>query len=130
MREGASMDGRRQVDKERGSTLQSIIDDYVERVDNAVPLDKDEQLDKDLAELDRKLEQRRQLLAAEEQRARDLDDVEFNKMLSSIGIYPVEVDDWSRTMEYILRMFDKNGLEDAKKAIWYLEKLIERMEDA
>jgi len=39
-----------------------------------------------------------------------------------------QIDDWSRSWEYLTRMWQKNGLEDAKKARWYLDKLIERME--
>lgn len=38
------------------------------------------------------------------------------------------LDDWSRSWEYVTRMWQKNGLEDAKKARWYLDKLIEKME--
>jgi hypothetical protein len=44
-------------------------------------------------------------------------------------LHPCVADDWSRASEYLLRMFGKNGLEDAKKARWYLNKLIERMEE-
>ena len=39
-----------------------------------------------------------------------------------------EIDDWSRSWEYLTRMWQKNGLEDAKKARWYLDKLIEKLE--
>jgi hypothetical protein len=39
-----------------------------------------------------------------------------------------QVSDWDRASEYIMRMWQKNGLEDAKKARWYLDKLIEKME--
>lgn len=42
---------------------------------------------------------------------------------------PCEIDDWSRAWEYLTRMWGKNGLEDAKKARWYLNKLIERMDN-
>lgn len=41
---------------------------------------------------------------------------------------PSVVDDWSRSWEYLTRMFGKNELEDAKKARWYLDKLIARLE--
>lgn len=43
-------------------------------------------------------------------------------------VSPGQVDDWSRSWEYLTRMWQKNGLEDAKKARWYLDKLIEKME--
>ena len=39
-----------------------------------------------------------------------------------------QVDDWSRSWEYITRMWGKNGLEDAKKARFYLNRLIDAME--
>lgn len=44
-------------------------------------------------------------------------------------LHPCVVDDWSRAWEYLTRMFSKNGLEDAKKARWYLNKLIDRMKE-
>lgn len=44
------------------------------------------------------------------------------------GVPAGQVDDWSRSWEYLTRMWGKNGLEDAKKARWYLDKLIGRME--
>lgn len=37
--------------------------------------------------------------------------------------------DWDRAIEYIIRMWDKNRLEDAKKGRWYLDKLIEKLEE-
>lgn len=39
-----------------------------------------------------------------------------------------QVDSWSRSWEYLTRMWSKNGIEDAKKARWYLDRLIEQME--
>lgn len=36
--------------------------------------------------------------------------------------------DWDRALEYLLRMWDKNGLEDAKKGAWYIGKLIGKLE--
>lgn len=37
--------------------------------------------------------------------------------------------DWDRALEYLLRMWGKNKLEDARKARWYLKKLIEKIEE-
>lgn len=37
--------------------------------------------------------------------------------------------DWDRAIEYIIRMWGKNRLEDAKKGRWYLDKLIGKLED-
>lgn len=36
--------------------------------------------------------------------------------------------DWDRALEYLLRMWDKNGLEDCRKGAWYVNKLIEKLE--
>lgn len=36
--------------------------------------------------------------------------------------------DWDRALEYLIRMWGKNEIEDAKKARWYLNKLIEKLE--
>lgn len=50
----------------------------------------------------------------------------MNKLPSNI---PYEqISDWDRACEYLLRMWNKNGIEDAKKAKWYLIKLIEKLE--
>ena len=38
------------------------------------------------------------------------------------------VDCWSRSWEYLTRMWGKNGLEDAKKARVYLDWLITELE--
>lgn len=56
----------------------------------------------------------------------DVRDAIFDKM-------PVEVphdvaDCWSRSWEYLTRMWGKNGLEDAKKARFYLDRMIQKME--
>ena len=45
------------------------------------------------------------------------------------GVPYTQIDDWSRVFEYVGRMWDKNGLEDAKKARVYLNWLIEKMEE-
>ena len=50
-------------------------------------------------------------------------------MLGKIKDVPYDqVSDWDRATEYLLRMWQKNGLEDAKKARWYLDKLIEKLD--
>lgn len=35
--------------------------------------------------------------------------------------------DYDRAVEYLLRMWEKNGAEDAQKAAWYLNKLVEKL---
>lgn len=86
-----------------------------------------------------------------EQQIKDQDHQEFNsvtnpkhyQILPSVQVIDVrdailsnlpanvpykEIDYWSRAWEYLTRMYSKNGLEDAKKAKWYLDRLIESME--
>ena len=36
--------------------------------------------------------------------------------------------DWDRAIEYLIRCWEKNDIEDIKKARWYLNKLIEKLE--
>jgi hypothetical protein len=38
---------------------------------------------------------------------------------------PLFVSDYVQMMQYLMRFMDKNGVEDLKKARWYLDKLIE-----
>lgn len=44
------------------------------------------------------------------------------------GVPHDQFSDWDRALEYLLRMWDKNGLEDARKAAWYVNKLIGKLE--
>ncbi len=55
-------------------------------------------------------------------------DVRMALMTKIEGASHEQVDDWSRAWEYLTRMWGKNGLEDAKKARWYLDKLIGKLE--
>ena len=38
--------------------------------------------------------------------------------------YPLFESDYVQMMQYLMRFMDKNGVEDLKKARWYLDKLI------
>ena len=40
-------------------------------------------------------------------------------------ISPLFESDYAQMMQYLMRFMDKNGVEDLKKARWYLDKLIE-----
>lgn len=51
----------------------------------------------------------------------------LDKMDQRDDITPGMVDDWSRAWEYLTRMWEKNGKEDAQKCRWYLNKLIEKL---
>jgi hypothetical protein len=39
--------------------------------------------------------------------------------------HPMFISDYVQMMQYLMRFTDKNGVEDLKKARWYLDKLIE-----
>jgi hypothetical protein len=41
---------------------------------------------------------------------------------------PLFDSDYTQMMQYLMRFMDKNGVEDLKKARWYLDKLIEAYE--
>jgi hypothetical protein len=38
---------------------------------------------------------------------------------------PLFISDYVQLMQYLMRFMDKNGVEDLKKARWYLDKMIE-----
>lgn len=41
---------------------------------------------------------------------------------------PLAESDYVQMMQYLMRFMDKNGVEDLKKARWYLDKLVEAYE--
>ena len=41
---------------------------------------------------------------------------------------PMYIADYVQMMQYLMRFMDKNGVEDLKKARWYLDKLIDAYE--
>jgi hypothetical protein len=43
---------------------------------------------------------------------------------------PMFDSDYVQMMQYLMRFMDKNGVEDLRKAKWYLDKLIEAYDDA
>lgn len=48
--------------------------------------------------------------------------------IEGIVVPNTDIDDWSRAWEYLTRCFFKNGMEDTKKARWYFNQLVDRME--
>jgi hypothetical protein len=42
---------------------------------------------------------------------------------------PMFVSDYVQLMQYLMRFMDKNGVEDLKKARWYLDKLIDAYDE-
>jgi hypothetical protein len=45
--------------------------------------------------------------------------------LTSMGYSYMFAADYVQLMQYLMRFMDKNGVEDLKKARWYLDKMIE-----
>jgi len=60
---------------------------------------------------------------------RDVIEQLVKKMDSASAELPLYVplfsSDYVQLMQYLMRFMDKNGVEDLKKARWYLDKLIE-----
>lgn len=48
--------------------------------------------------------------------------------LTSLGHSYMFAADYVQMMQYLMRFMDKNGVEDLKKARWYLDKLIDEYE--
>lgn len=42
---------------------------------------------------------------------------------------PLATSDYTQMMQYLMRFMDKNGVEDLKKARWYLDKLIDAYDE-
>ena len=42
---------------------------------------------------------------------------------------PIDYADYVQAMQYFLRFMDKNGVEDLRKGVWYMNKIIENWED-
>jgi hypothetical protein len=45
--------------------------------------------------------------------------------IGGLGYEPMVYADYVQLMQYLMRFMDKNGVEDLKKARWYLDKMIE-----
>jgi hypothetical protein len=55
-------------------------------------------------------------LVRKNQKSINLDNIQANPLFDS---------DYVQLMQYLMRFMDKNGVEDLKKARWYLDKMIE-----
>ena len=65
------------------------------------------------------------------------------QLLPGVGVYDIrqalaakanaagatldQFSDYDRAVEYMLRMWEKNGVEDAQKAAWYINKLVGKL---
>lgn len=47
---------------------------------------------------------------------------------TAAGVTLDQFSDYDRAIEYLLRMWEKNGKQDAEKAVWYLNKLIGKLQ--
>ena len=57
---------------------------------------------------------------------RDVIEKLVEKMDDANTVYrPLATADYVQMMQYLMRFMDKNGVEDLKKARWYLDKLIQ-----
>lgn len=54
----------------------------------------------------------------------------IEKLVNKIEYYPegMFIADYVQLMQYLMRFMDKNGVEDLKKASWYLDKMIDSYE--
>ena len=79
------------------------------------------------------------LFAAEDLRkdqgieVRDVIEKLVSKLDDHVGIEvpysPLFTPDYVQMMQYVMRFMDKNGVEDLKKARWYLDKLIDAYDE-
>ena len=49
------------------------------------------------------------------------------KKAKQLGTPHEQWSDWDRALEYLLRMWEKNGIEDLDKSLWYLNKLRDKL---
>jgi len=56
----------------------------------------------------------------------------IEKLVKKIEWYPegLAISDYVQMMQYLMRFMDKNGVEDLRKAKWYLDKLIEAYDES
>jgi hypothetical protein len=58
----------------------------------------------------------------------DVRDVLLDKIEHQIALTYKQTDYWSRSWEYMTRFMDKGGIQDLKKAKFYLDRLINDFE--
>ena len=49
------------------------------------------------------------------------------KKAQELGIPHDQFSDWDRALEYLLRMWEKNKRQDLRKAMFYMNKLLEKL---
>lgn len=106
--------------------LKEAIDDWFEKTNGVSPTDflYNPVLDYDT------VEKPKHYMLFEEQgiEVRDVIEKLVSKLDDHVGIEvpysPLFTPDYVQMMQYLMRFMDKNGVEDLKKARWYLDKLI------
>jgi len=112
--------------------LKEAIDDWFKKTNGVSPTDflYNPVLDYDTVEKPKHY----MLFAAEDLRkdqgieVRDVIEKLVDKLQNTLpypGNYPLFEADYVQMMQYLMRFMDKNGVEDLKKARWYLDKLIQ-----
>lgn len=60
---------------------------------------------------------------------REVLEVLCNKLDAAYPVPSFLVSDYVQAMQYFMRFFEKNGIEDIKKGIWYMNKIVEQLEE-
>ena len=109
--------------------LKEAIDDWFEKTNRVSPTDflYNPVLDYDTVEKPKHY----MLFTEQGIEVRDVIEKLVDKLQNTLpypGNYPLFEADYVQMMQYVMRFMDKNGVEDLKKARWYLDKLIDNYE--
>lgn len=109
--------------------LKEAIDDWFEKTNKVSPTDflYNPVLDYDTVEKPKHY----MLFTEQGIEVRDVIEKLVDKLQNTLpypGNYPLFEADYVQMMQYLMRFMDKNGVEDLKKARWYLDKLIDSYE--
>ena len=111
--------------------LKEAIDDWFEKTNRVSPTDflYNPVLDYDTVEKPKHY----MLFTEQGIEVRDVIEKLVSKLDDHVGIEvpysPLFTPDYVQMMQYLMRFMDKNGVEDLKKARWYLDKLIDSYDE-
>lgn len=111
--------------------LKEAIDDWFEKTNRVSPTDflYNPVLDYDTVEKPKHY----MLFTEQGIEVRDVIEKLVSKLDDHVGIEvpysPLFSPDYVQMMQYLMRFMDKNGVEDLKKARWYLDKLIDSYDE-
>lgn len=60
---------------------------------------------------------------------REVLEVLCNKLDAAYPVPSFLVSDYVQAMQYFMRFFEKNGIEDIEKGIWYMNKIIQQLKE-